>query len=84
MLSLHLFSAQEKFDQLYVSSAEICNTLQITRPAFMQGRRRKQLPEPITIIGANISLWERPSITPFIEQWRKELATRRAPEVAHG
>lgn len=69
--------AQQNFQDRYISSTEICKYLNITRPALLQGRRRKQLPEPIVPQGANVCLWEREQVWPIIEQWRQELDSRR-------
>lgn len=73
--------AQIEFDNKYVTSSEICNYLNISRPALLQGRRRERLPVPISVKGTNLCLWIRDTVWPTIEQWRQEIDGRRQTSV---
>lgn len=70
-------SAQETFDQKYVSSREILQRLKVTRPTISQARKRGLLPEPIVINDTLIFLWERDVVEPFIAAWETILKVKR-------
>lgn len=70
-------SAQEEFDRKYISSSEICKTLQISRPTLMSARKRGLLPDPIAI-GNQIYLWERERVKENLDAWAIILKVRRA------
>lgn len=67
--------AQERFDELYITSSEICKELDVSRNVMVDARRRGALPEPISINGRHIYIWERKTIAPYLERWR---AARKA------
>ena len=69
---------QQRFDESYISSTEICERLQITRAGLVAARRRNVIPiQHIEINGALILLWERKAIEPFLANWQAELNARR-------
>lgn len=68
---------QGEFDNKYIGSVEICNTLDITRVALFQGRRRGFLPPPIIVPLTNTFLWVRTDIRDQIAKWQKRLDQRR-------
>lgn len=74
-------TAQEEFDQKYITSTELCATLGVTRATLVNGRRRGALPEPVQINRPNgdphVMLWIREEAQPFIDRWVEELKTRR-------
>lgn len=68
---------QQRFDRMYITSAEICRDLRVTRPTVLQARRRGLLPDPIAVCGAAIYVWERPHVAPFLNAWKTILDVRR-------
>jgi hypothetical protein len=68
---------QEEFDAVYITSTEIREYLQISRSTVLQGKGRGLLPDPITVNGAQIQIWRREQVKPFIEAWRLILQARR-------
>lgn len=70
-------TAQEEFDATYITSSEICKELGITRATIVQGRRRGLLPDPIVINGAQIAIWKRMSVRPYLDAWKINLQARR-------
>lgn len=71
-------STQEKFDAEYITSTEICSTLNIDRVAVIMAVRRGKLPEPIRILrpngGTHVTLWHRAAVTPVISNWHSSRA----------
>lgn len=76
------FLAQQKFDQLYVSSSEICKRLNVTRPAIHFRRKQGELPGAISIFGQQLFIWERDTIEPYLLKWEQQLAERRNGQTA--
>lgn len=74
-------TAQEEFDETYISSSEICRELNITRATVTMGRRRGMLPDAIEVLrpdGApHVTLWKRDTVRPFLDAWRISLQARR-------
>lgn len=70
-------SAQEKFDNTYISSSEICRQLGVSRAAIVHARRRGLLPDPVVVNGVQIYLWERDTVRPFLDAWNLNLMARR-------
>lgn len=71
-------TAQQRFDRVYITSSELCRTLRVTRPAIMQARRRRLLPDPIAVNGASLYVWERAHLQPYVDAWRIVLNARRS------
>lgn len=70
-------SAQERFDEKYISSREICKDLDVSRATILHARKRGFLPDPITVNNLQIFLWERETLAPYLQSWRLSLASRR-------
>lgn len=70
-------TAQEEFDKTYISSSEIRRELGITRATIVQGRRRGLLPDPVVINEAQIHLWKREVVRPYLDAWKISLQARR-------
>lgn len=68
---------QEQFDETYITSSEICRELNITRSTIVTGRRRGLLPKPIVVNGAQIQIWHRSEVRPYIDAWKEKLGLRR-------
>jgi predicted DNA-binding transcriptional regulator AlpA len=69
--------AQERFNQQYITSAEIAAECHVSRPSVMRARERRMLPEPIAVGEGNIYIWERQTVRPFIDAWKLTLAAKR-------
>jgi len=75
-------TAQDEFDEKYISSTELCQELGVTRATLVNGRRRGALPEPVRINRPNgdphVMLWLREEVGPYVERWKVELSAGRA------
>ena len=74
-------TAQQRFDEQYISSSEIGEELQVTRSTIMAARKRRMLPDPVVVNGMHIYLWERTTVRPYIDAWKMVLAARRGEHV---
>jgi hypothetical protein len=70
-------TAQDEFDANYITSSEICKELHITRATIVQGRRRGLLPDAVVINGAQILIWKRSAVQPYIDAWKLILQAKR-------
>lgn len=70
-------TAQERFDELYITSSEIQKELGINRSLLARARTRGRLPEPVCVPGVRAFIWEREAAKPYIEAWRISLASHR-------
>jgi hypothetical protein len=75
-------SLQERFDETYISSTEICQRLDVHRTTVFHGSRAGKLPpERIVIRRANgdphILLWIRAEAEPMMVEWAKAIASRK-------
>jgi hypothetical protein len=77
-------TAQQVFDETYISASEICRTLDVTRGAVTNAQRRGLLPEPIKVIqgDAYLCLWLRAQVQPKLDAWGIMLAARKRPTEA--
>lgn len=69
--------AQQRFNEVYITATEICERLNVSRPAILMARRRNQLPNPIDVCQQRIFVWERATIEPYLASWEKLLTKRR-------
>jgi hypothetical protein len=70
-------TAQEEFDQIWITSSEICRELRIDRSTIVQGRKRGLLPDPVKINGDQILLWKREDVRQNLDAWKLMLKARR-------
>lgn len=70
-------TAQEEFDKKYITSTEICENLEITRPAIHFRRKAGKLPDCIKVHGQQLLIWERDKITPFLKEWEYAISSSR-------
>lgn len=70
-------TAQQRFDELYITSTEIGEELNVPRPTVLYARRRGLLPNSVAINDKQIYIWERAFIRPYIDAWKLTLASRR-------
>jgi len=68
---------QERFDELYVTSSEIQITLNVSRTVILGARKRGMLPDPVLVRGLGAFIWERETVTPYLDAWKISLASRR-------
>jgi hypothetical protein len=65
-------TAQAEFDQKYVSSTELCQTLGLSREGLRVARERCGWPEPVRVLrpdgGVLVHLWDRQRVWPHVEQ----------------
>lgn len=70
-------TAQQEFDEIYITSSEIGQELGVCRATLVNARRRGLLPDPIIVNGAQIFIWKRHHVRPYIDAWRLMLQARR-------
>lgn len=68
---------QQQFDEMFISSTEIYQRLNINRSALLYARKAQNWPEPISVKGLSLHLWNREQVTPLIEEWEAKLNRRR-------
>lgn len=69
--------AQERFNRTYITSSEICQRLQVTRPAIHFRRKAGNLPDSINVYGQQLLIWEREPIEPWLVKWEESLRAKR-------
>jgi len=73
-------SAQQQFDEKYISSTEVCQELRVHRTTVLLATRTGKLPPPIVLRRPNgdaqIMLWERQSLLPVLADWKQARADR--------
>ncbi|QFR59653.1 hypothetical protein P6F33_gp52 [Pseudomonas phage Quinobequin-P09] len=57
-------TAQQEFDEIYITSSEIGQELGVCRATLVNARRRGLLPDPIIVNGAQIFIWKRDVVRP--------------------
>lgn len=72
---------QREFDEMWVTSSEICERLSITRPALCAARKQQKLPEPVLVGAMKLCVWPRSEVEPFLRQWWNDLTNRRMESV---
>lgn len=70
-------TSQQEFDEIYITSSEIGQVLGVCRATLLNARRRGILPDPIVVNGAQIFIWKRNLLQPYLDQWRNVLQERR-------
>lgn len=71
------FMAQARFDSMYITSTEIGQRLNVTRPAIHFRRRDGLLPDAIQVSGNQLYIWERSKIEPHLQRWEEQLKAKR-------
>lgn len=70
-------TAQQEFDEIYITSSEIGQELGVCRATLVNARRRGLLPDPIIVNSAQIFIWKRDVVRPYLDAWRIMLQARR-------
>lgn len=73
-------SPQEQFDEIYITSSEICRELGVSRSALLKAKRRGELPAPI--VCEQLQLWHRAAVRPYVDAWKARLEGRRGDTTA--
>lgn len=68
--------AQREFDERYITSSEIAETLGVSRSTILHARRTGKLPDMIVVRGRAF-IWERDKVKDYIEAWKVVLDARR-------
>ena len=69
--------AQERFDRMYITSSEIAQRLDVTRPAIHFRRKSGLLPNAISVPGNQLFIWERDPIEPYLAKWAEQLKAKK-------
>lgn len=77
VVEVQIDTAQQRFDEKYITSAEICKVLDVGRTSVLQAKKRGLLPDPV-YVGDVVCIWERAAVTPYLKAWRTVLGARRA------
>ncbi len=72
-----MLTAQQKFDELYITGFEIAQRLNVPRSTVLHARRRGMLPDPIAVPGSGAFIWERASVQKHLDAWALNLQARR-------
>lgn len=70
-------TAQQEFDEMYITSSEITEMLDISRSSLLRARRRGQLPQPIMIGSTErpaVVFWRRIDVAGILQSWKKQLS----------
>jgi hypothetical protein len=70
-------TAQQRFDRVYITSAEICQEVGVNRTTVLSAKKSGLLPDPVLVNDKLVCLWERERVRPFIDAWKIVLHTRR-------
>jgi hypothetical protein len=70
-------SAQKEFDKKYITSSEICSSLDVCRTTLLQARRTGRLPNGVSVGDGQLYIWERDVVTPYLSAWKVLLDVRR-------
>lgn len=70
-------TAQQKFDDAYITSGEIRKRLRIGRGTLSRATSRGYLPNHIETEDGALYLWERHAIEPVLKEWGERLTQRR-------
>ena len=69
--------AQARFNDTYITSTEIMRDLGISRATLLNARRTGRLPEAIVVNDGQLYMWERNSISDYLQAWKTILVCRR-------
>lgn len=74
-------STQQEFDETFITSSEIGKELKVCRASIVSARRRGLLPQPIVVNGAQIYIWKREIVRPYLDNWKAMLQARRGQAI---
>lgn len=69
---------QQLFNKTYISSAEICRTLKISRATLLTAKRTGVLPQESSImVEGMIQIWYRDEVSDALAAWKAKLDKKR-------
>lgn len=69
--------AQIRFDETYITAAEIMRNLNLSRAGLLYARRTGKLPDPIALNDGRLFIWEKETIQPYLDTYKVVLNARR-------
>ncbi len=69
--------AQEAFDKTYITAAQIMKDLGLTRGGLLYARKSGKLPDPIVVNDGRLLIWERSTVSQYLDAWNTILKARR-------
>jgi hypothetical protein len=73
-----MLTAQQRFNERYITSAEIQEQLGINRHVLHYARKSRKLPEAIEVQPGVLFIWERtPELEQFLSAWKIMLSSRK-------
>lgn len=72
-------TAQQRFDEHYITSSEIAREMEVSRVSVLRARERGDLPDPVTVGDSVVTIWEREVIRPALNAWKVRLHEARNP-----
>lgn len=70
-------NAQQRFDEKYISSGELCRVYGLDRICVMRARQDGHLPNPVRI--GTTFIWEREALEPYLTQFLRKVRGDRRP-----
>jgi predicted DNA-binding transcriptional regulator AlpA len=70
-------TAQERFDEKYITATQIAEEVGVSRPAVLRAKQRGFLPEPISVGDTVVTVWEREIIRKHLEAWKLTVGCRK-------
>lgn len=70
-------SAQQEFNDKYITSTEIGRMFGVSRSTVMHARKRGMLPDGIVVEGKCSYIWKREDLKPYLDAWSLSLQSRR-------
>jgi hypothetical protein len=70
-------AATIRFNEKYITAAEITKDLNISRSNLLYARKTGKLPGAININDGYLFFWEREAVQPYLSAWKIMLTTRR-------
>lgn len=70
-------TAQQRFDETYITSTDLQRELGVSRAAVLYARKRGTLPEPVVVNDGQLTMWERDTLKPYLDAWVADLNARR-------
>jgi hypothetical protein len=75
-------TAQQAFDNMYVTSKHIAATLGVSRQAVVQAVQRGTLPAADVIVSDDkLHLWLRKDVEPHVDAWKQAIDLRRGVQI---
>lgn len=70
-------TAQQRFDETYITATEISRQLSVSRPAVLKAKQRGYLPDPVHVGDQHVTIWERATVEPYLKAWKHSLNCRK-------